>query len=163
MNRIFHILPAGLLSFNYDVLEGEVPFGAIENHAALLQIKGILKAGEKEFFTRRQGAFRAVYLLETSGGAVVAQAAKKMGLTEHYEVSFGGRSIHLKKKALSLKETFVISAASGEIGTIVQESLLSRRLLCQLDATAGDIPPEVLLFLIWMALTIRRKDASASS
>jgi hypothetical protein len=160
--RTLTVVPAGLLSFNYDVTEGGTTVGSIENRAAFLQIKGTLTAGGKQFFSRREGAFRTSYLLETAEGTIASRADRKMALSEEYEISFGDRSIRLKKKSLALKETFIISDASGGIGTIVQESLLSRRLLCKLDTAAAGLPQEIVLFLAWLALIIRRKDSSSA-
>lgn len=78
-------------------------------------------------------------------------------------ISFGDRNIRLKKKVLSLRERFIISDASGDIGSIVQESLVSRRLLCEIDAKAGGLSTEIALFVLWMALIIRKRDAASSS
>jgi hypothetical protein len=157
------IVPVGLFSFNYDVLEGDTPVGSIVNRAAFLQIKGTLTSGGRQFFTRRESAFRPVYLLETPEGAIVARASRMMSLAEEYDISFGDRNIRLKKKALSLRQTFIISDASGAIGSIVQESLMSRRLLCEIDVEARGLSREIVMFLLWMALIIRKKDAAQSS
>jgi hypothetical protein len=154
VSRTFSVVPTGLLSFSYDVLEGGAQVGSIVNRAAFLQVKGTLAAGGKEYFTRREGAFKASYLMETAEGGLIARAAKVMALAEKYEISFGERTMRLKKKPMAMKAAFIISSAAGDTGTIMQESLLSRRLLCEMDA----VPTEIVLFLLWMALIIRKRD-----
>ena len=155
------VVPVGLFSFNYEVREGPAPVGSITNKAAFLQIKGILTLGGRRYLTRRNGAFRAVYVLETPEGDLIAQASRIVSLAEEYDVAFGDRNIRLKRKVLSMRETFVISDAAGDVGRIVQESLVSRRLLCEIDAQAGWLSREIALFLIWMALIIRKRDAAS--
>ena len=163
MTRKLHAVPVGLFSFNYDVLEGNSLIGTIENRAAFLQAKGTLKIGQREFFTRREGAFKASYLLESSEGVVLARAVRKRALREEYEISFNDRSIMMRKKALAMKWRFIISTASADIGSIVQESLVSRRLLCELDDEAQEMPLEIVLYLFWIALLIKRSEDSSSA
>jgi hypothetical protein len=62
----------------------------------------------------------------------------------------------------ALRETFIISDGSGGIGSIVQESLMSRRLRCETDSNESEIPQEIMLFLAWLALIIRKKDAASA-
>jgi hypothetical protein len=162
MMRTLSIVPVGLLSFTYDVMQEGVAVGSIENRAAFLQIKGALASRGKRFVTSREGAFRASYSLETAEGALVARAVKVPSLSEEYDISFGERNIRLKKKALSMRETFIISDGSGGIGSIVQESLMSRRLRCETDSNESEIPQEIMLFLAWLALIIRKKDAASA-
>jgi hypothetical protein len=162
MTRSLQVIPEGLFSMNYTVLEAGANIAAIANHAGFLQIKGTLTAGGNELFARREGAFRANYLLETAGGSVRARATKRMALREEYEILFAEGNLHLRKRVLSMRESFVISDSSGDIGTIARESLASRRLLCTLEDDADEVPLEILLFLVWMTLIIRRREASAT-
>ena len=143
------------------MLEGSRPGGTIENRAAFLQVKGTLRHAGGEFLASRQGAFSNTYLLESSGGVEVARAVRKFSLGEQYEVSFSGRRIVIRKKVLAMKDTFILSDDSGERGLIAQERLATRRLVCELDGGQDDLPREILLFLFWLAIIIRRRDASA--
>ncbi len=59
-----------------------------------------------------------------------------------------------------MRDTYVMSDASGEIGRIVRTNVLSRRLL--FEAATG-VPREICLFLIWIALMVQRRTGASSS
>jgi hypothetical protein len=69
----------------------------------------------------------------------------------------------LRKKMLARRETYLVMDAEVEVGSIVRESLLSRRLTVTLKETAAGMPRETLLFMVWIALMIHRKDSGGSA
>ena len=71
--------------------------------------------------------------------------------------------IVLRRKMLALRETFLLTTASGEAGYIVRESLLSRRMTVELKQEAAGTPREILLLLVWIALLIHRNESAGSA
>ena len=59
-----------------------------------------------------------------------------------------------------MRETFLLSDASGEVGSVVRENLFSRRMTVELKGRATGLLREIVLFTVWSALMIHRKDSA---
>ena len=159
MKTTLEAVPAGLFSSTFDVHEGGAVIGRIVNRAFFRE-RGTLETGGLTFSADRERGLRTSYTLRSAAGEPVARAERQGLLREAYRVSFEGTEWILTKKALAMRDTLVISDASGDIGRIVQINLLSRRLL--FEAATG-VPPEIGLFLIWIALMVRRRTGAGSA
>jgi hypothetical protein len=156
-------VPDGLLSSAFQVLEEGAAVGRIEYRPLRLLDRGTVTTAGRELSVSREGVVRPNYLLTTANGSVLAKA-EKQGLGGYaYRVRFGASEILVKKRVFSMRETFLLTDASGEVGAISRESLLSRRMTVELSAAAAGTPREVVLFLIWIALMIHRTEAAASA
>ena len=163
MSARLEIIPAGVLSLDYEVQENGVPVGRIGNRPLHLLEKGMVAANGREYSIVREGVFRASYWLRAADGAMRAKAEQKGFTGSAYRVLFDASQLILRKKTLALRETFLISGALGAAGSIVRESLLSRRMTVELEEAASGLPREIILFTVWIALLIRRKDSAGSA
>jgi hypothetical protein len=159
----FEVVPADLLSLDYEVLESGAPVGRIENRPLHLLEKAKLTAGGREYAVLREGVLRASYLLRTADGAIRAKAEPLGWAGAAYRLLFSESEMELRKKLLALRETFILSDSSGEAGSIVRENLLSRRMTVELKEAADGLPREILLFLLWLALLIHGRDSAGSA
>ncbi len=139
MKTRLEAVPAGVLSSTFDVREGNAAIGRIVNRAFFHE-RGTLEAGGVTFSAYRERGLRTSYTLTSAAGGPVARAERQGLLREAYRVSFEGTELLLTKKALAMRDTYVVSGASGEVGRIVRMNLLSRRLL--FEATSG-VPREI--------------------
>ena len=163
MSARLEAVPAGLFSAEYDVRENDASIGRIAYKPLALLERGTVTTADRVLSVSREGVLRANYLLRTPDSSVRARAEKQGFAREAYRVSFDGSEISLRKKVFAWRETFILSDASGEIGLICRESLLSRRMTVEIAAPATGMPREIILFLIWVALMIRRRDVAVSS
>ena len=163
MSARLEVVPSGLLSLGYEVRENGTPVGTIENRPLHLLVKGMVAANGREYAVVREGVFRANYWLRAADGAMRAKAEQKGFTGTAYRLLFDASQIFLRKKTFAMRETFLLSDASGEAGSIVRESLLSRRMAVELDEAAAGLPREVVLFMVWIALMIHRRDSADSS
>jgi hypothetical protein len=139
-------VPDGLLSLAYDVRADGCTVGRVEHRPLPLLKQGTVTIGDQAFPITREGVLRPNYLMSASDGSVRARA-EKQGLGGYaYRVRFGDSVILLKKKVFSMRE-----------------SILSRCMAVVLEDRAADMPREVSLFLIWIALMIHRAEAAASA
>lgn len=56
------------------------------------------------------------------------------------------------------RETYLITDASGPIGSIVRESLNSRLMTVELADSASGTPREIVLFMVWVVLLIHDRE-----
>ncbi len=163
MTARLEAIPTGLFSTEYDVRENGASIGRVGYRPLTLREHGTVTTAGRELSVSREGVLRANYLLCAAGGSVRARAEKQGFAREAYRVTFDGLELFLRKKVFALRAGFVLSDASGEIGLISRESLLSRRMTVELAAPAAGMARELILFLIWVALMIHRRDAAASA
>ena len=163
MTARLEAIPAGLFSTEFDVRENDASIGRVRYRPLALRKQGTVTTAGRALAVSREGVLRADYLLSAADGSVRARAEKQGFARESYRVTFGGSEVFLKKKVFALRETFVLSDGSGEIGLIRRESLLSRRMTVELAASAAGMAREIVLFLIWVSLMIHRRDAAASA
>jgi hypothetical protein len=158
----FEVVPAGVLSLDFELQESGAPVGRIENRPLHLLEKAKLTIGVREFAVLREGVMRASYLLRAPDEAIRARAEPMGWAGSAYRLRFDASEMVLRKKLLALRETFVLSDPSGEAGSIVRENLLSRRMTVELKQAAPGRPLEILLFLVWIALLIHGRDRTGS-
>jgi hypothetical protein len=156
-------VPEGLLARAYEIRENSSAVGRVEHTPLPLLKRGTVTLGDQVFPITREGVLRPNYLMNVSDGSVRARA-EKQGLGGYaYRVRFGDSEILLKKKVFAMRERFILMDASGELGEISRDSILSRRMTVILGDRAAAFPREVVLFLIWIALMIHRAEAAASA
>jgi hypothetical protein len=157
------VVPSDLLSLQYELRENGAPVGRIENTPLHMLEKGKVAVNGREYTVLREGVLRAAYLLRDADGAIRARAEREGWAGSAYRLRFDASQVLLKKKMIARRETYLITDAAGEAGCIVRESLLSRRMTVALKETASGMPREILLFMVWIALMIHRKDGADSA
>ncbi len=161
MSRRLNLVPRGALSPEYELQENGTTVGTVElRHLSLREMGSVSTAGSR-LVIWRESVLRARYSLGGTDGTVHAIAERRGLAGTAYEVQAGSTTLLLKKKALSLHETYVLSDASGETGRMVREKLLSRSMAVELDGAAAALPGPLLLFLAWLALEIRTRGTSS--
>ncbi len=125
--------------------------------------KGTVTAGGREHTVLREGVLRTSYLLRAPDGAIRARAEQTGFAGSAYHFCFDASQILLRKKVLAMRETFLISDDSGEAGSMVRKNLLSRRMTVELNETAAAIPREIILFMVWIAVMMHRRDGADSA
>lgn len=156
---VLQVVPAGVFSAAYDVLEDGQPKGRIEHRMLSLRDEAVITAGDRTFHARRPRAFRAAATLESAEGVLRAKAEKETFWHEHYRVEYGGDALFLRQKLMSWRGLFVITDGTGEIGGIRLEKLFSRRMLVEF-ATGSPPPLEICEFLVWIVLMVQRRQSS---
>ena len=137
MSARLEVVPSGLLSRDYEVRENGTPVGTIENRPLHLREKGMVTANGREYTVLRERVLRANYLLRAADGETRARAERKGLAGSVYRLLFDASQILLRKKMLAMRETYLILYPSGEAGSIVRESLLSRRMAVELEKSAA--------------------------
>ena len=56
------------------------------------------------------------------------------------------------------RETYLLTYASVQIGSIVRENLNSRRMTVELAESASATPREILLFMVWVVILIHGRE-----
>jgi hypothetical protein len=162
MSTVLSVVPAGVFSTAYDVLADGLPKGRIEHRILSLRDEAVITTPDRTFTARRERVFRAGAVLESAEGVPCAKAERERFWREHYRVQFGDTTLFLRQKAWSLKGVFLISDASGEIGSIRMARMMSRRMLAVFPAAAPP-PLEIVEFLVWIVLMVHRRQASDAS
>jgi hypothetical protein len=160
MAAVLQVIPAGVLSTAYDVLEDGRPKGRIDHRMLSMRDEAVITTPDRTFHARRPRAFRAAAVLESPAGTVRANAEKQTFWREHYRVEFDGTTLFLRQKMMSWRGLFLIADESGEIGGIRLEKLFSRRMLVEF-ATESPPPLEIIEFLVWIVLMVQRRQAAA--
>jgi hypothetical protein len=159
----FEVRPSNLLSLEWEVRENGAPLGRIENTPLHVLEKGKLTAEGREYVVLREAVLRASYLLRAADGATRARARRKGAAGSAYLVQFDDAQILLKKKMLAGRETYLLTDAKGQAGSIVRERLLSRQMTVELEERASGLPREIVLFLVWIVLLIHGRDSAGSA
>ena len=158
MTGKLEVVPRNLLSLEYELLESGVPVGSIVRTPLQVLEKGTVRTEDREYTILRESVTRANFLLRGSGGTVRARADRKGPTGAAYRILFDDSDVLLKKKVLAGRETYLITDASAQIGSIVRESLGSRRLTVELADRDSGIPREIILFMVWVVLLIHGRE-----
>jgi len=158
---MLQVVPAGVFSTAYDVLENGQSKGRIEHRMLSMRDEAIISAGERTFSARRPRAFRSAAVLESPEGTLLANAEKETFWRENYRIELEGSTLYLRQQMMSWRGTFTITDEAGEIGSIRREKAFSRRMLVELT-TASPPPLEVAEFLVWIVLMVQRRQTAAS-
>jgi len=158
---VLQVVPAGVFSTAYDVLEDGQPKGRIEHRMLSVRDEAVITAGDRTFHARRPRAFRAAAVLESPEGVLRGKAEKETFWREHYRVEFEGAALFLRQKMMSWQGLFFIADGNGEIGSIRREKAFSRRMLVELAASSPP-PLEISEFLVWIVLMVQRRQSSAA-
>jgi hypothetical protein len=162
MSTVLNVVPAGVFSTVYDVLADGLAKGRIEHRILSMRDEATITTPDRTFTARRPRVFRAAAELASTEGVLRAKAERERYWREHYRVLFGDTTLFLRQKAWSFKGVFLISDASGEIGSIRRERMLSRRMLVEFTAAASP-PLEITEFLVWIVLMVHRRQSSDAS
>jgi len=157
---MLQVVPAGMFSTAYDVLDDRQPKGRIEHRMLSMRDEAIISAGERTFTARRPRALRSAAVLEAPEGTLRAKAEKETFWRENYRVELEGSTLYLRQNMMSWRGMFTIADGSGQIGCIRLEKAFSRRMLVEL-ATASPPPLEVVEFLVWIVLMVQRRQSAA--
>ena len=112
---------------------------------------GSFELDGRSYSMRRTSWFAHEYALE-AGGHRIALAASPAFLSRDLEVSWGGRTTRLDKRAFS--HTFDVIHHSRAVGTIRPGSWLLRAATLTMDEA---VPVELAVFFLWLVLEHRSK------
>jgi hypothetical protein len=158
MTGKLEVVPRNLLNLEYELQENGVPIGSIVRTPLQMREKGTVKTEGREYAVIRESVARAKYLLRDAGGTVRARAERKGTSGAAYRILFDGSDVLLKKKVLAGRETYLLTDASVQIGSIVRESLASRTMTVELADSASGTPREIVLFMVWVFLLIHTRE-----
>jgi hypothetical protein len=161
MAMTFQVVPAGMLSTTYDVLADGLPKGRIEHRTFSLRDEAVITTPDRTLTAHREKVFRSAAVLESPEGTLRGKAEKESFWREHFRVQYEDITLFLRQKPMSWRGVFVISDGSGDIGGIRLEKLLSRRMLVEFT-TESPPPLEITEFMVWIVLTVQRRQAAAS-
>ena len=158
LTQKLEVVPRNLLSLEYELQDNCVSVGSIMRTPLELLKKGTVRTEDREYAIFRESVTRANFLLRGADGTVRARAEKKGPTGAAYRILFDGSDLLLKKKVLAGRETYLITDASAPIGSIVRESLDSRRMTVELTEGASGTPRDIILFMVWVVLLIHGRD-----
>ena len=158
MTGRLQVVPRNLLDLEYDLQESGVPVGSIVRTPLQVAAKGTVRTAGREYAILRESVTRAKYLLRGADGTVRARAERKGPSGAAYRILFDGLDVLLRKKVLAGRETYLLTDASVPIGSIVRESLGSRRMTVELADSTSGTPREIILFMVWVVLLIHERE-----
>lgn len=152
--------PDGWWSSQYTVVRDGVATGAL--HFRALREAGLITVGDQRFEVRRERAGSGNWLLEGSGGVVVASAQKPSAWRSQIIVRASGQPIvvHLRRPS-TWRRSFEVLQSDRRVGEIRRASIWRRR--TEADLPDG-LPEAVQVFCVWLVLLLfRREDSAAAS
>lgn len=152
------IVPEGILSLDYGVLERGKVVGVIENIAFSIRNKATLLVNNSKYQIVREKITSSDFAMIDSAGDEVARARRPIfGRT--IAVHFGDRQIEMRKRLLSLRNQYDLMEDGRTIGSLRQKGALSRAM--ELESNKA-IALEIRMFMAWVAIRKRRDDSSSS-
>jgi len=158
MTGKLEVIPRNLLNLEYELQEKGVPLGSIVRTPLQLREKGTVRTEDRDYAILRESVTRSKYLLRGADQTVRARAERKGPSGAAYRILFDGSDVLLKKKVLVGRETYLLTDASGPIGSIVRENLNSRRMTVELADSASATPREIILLMVWVVLLIHGRE-----
>ena len=158
MTGKLEVVPRNLLSLEYELRENGVPVGSIVRTPLQVLEKGTVRTEDRQYTILRGSVTLANFLLRGGDGVLRARAERKGPTGAAYRILFDDSDVLLQKKVLAGRETYLITDASVPIGSIVRESLDSRRMTVELSDRASGTPREVILFMVWVVLLIHGRE-----
>lgn len=158
MTGKLEVVPRNLLSLEYELQDNEVPVGTVVRTPLQVLEKGMVRTEDREYTILKESIARAKYFLRAGDGAIRARAERKGSTGAAYRILFAGSDFLLRKKVLAGRETYLITDASAPIGSIVRESLNSRRMTVELTEGASGTPRDIILFMVWVVLLIHSRE-----
>ena len=152
------VVPRNLLSLEYELQENGAAVGSIVRTPLQLLEKGTVRTEDREYTILRESVTRANFLLRGADGTVRARADRKGPTGAAYRILFDESDFLIRKKVLAGRETYLISNPSVPIGSILRESLGSRRMTVELTDRASGTPREIILFMVWVVLLIHGRE-----
>ena len=157
------VVPVDLRSLEYEVWESGTVVGRIRHTPLQALAKGSVRAGAEELAVLREGVLRASYQLRSPDGSVRARAERQGASGAAYRLRFADAELLLKKKVSGRRETYLLTGPGGQAASIVRDNHFSRKLSVERSETTSAFPAEILLFVLWLALLIHRRDDPGSA
>ena len=113
-----------------------------------------------ERYLARHETWSREFVLEREGGQAVAVAEKPSAWRERFTLTHGGRRYELARES-ALKGAFVLlREGAGVVGSVRQKGWFSSEVYVDLPE---ELPLEVQLLVLWLAMILRRRQEAASS
>lgn len=155
---MLEIKPAGLFSSDYGIFEDGNILGVIDKKILSLKEKATLLIKNQKYSVSREGILSGHFLM-TSQGTVIARAEKAGFIRDVFVIKYDGRELRLEGKSLSLRDKFFLFEGTGQIGSLFQKSLFSRKMVFDVQV---EIPLEIKLFIIYLALVIKSRNSESA-
>jgi hypothetical protein len=119
--------------------------------------KGALNVANLPYRVYREGVWSGAFVLE-SNGAIVARAHKPSAWTRRLVIEVNGVQFELKPLS-SFTRGFRLLKGEKVVGTLSPASIWNRKINVELPE---DIPLSIRAFVVWLAVLLWRRDASAA-
>ena len=150
-----HIEAEGLLSTDYEIRRSDRLVARID--MARMRSAGQIEAGTASYSARPERLFSGNYVMERDGSRV-ARAERSGWLRPAYAVRGADRMLMLRPSGM-LSRRYRILHGDRPIGSIAREGFFGRSATAVFDE---NVPEEMQLFLIFLALLRWRKQRQAS-
>lgn len=154
------IVPEGILSLDYGVLELGRVVGVIENIPLSIRNKGALLVRESKYQVIREKITSSDFVLINGSGAEVARARRPFFIRDTITVLFDGRQIVMRSRLFSLKNRYDLIEHDKTIGILRQKGMFSRAMELESNKEIG---LEIRMFMAWLAIRRRRDNSSSNT
>ena len=144
--------PKRWYSWDFSVFEGARQL--VDFQLSSWRTTGVLSVEGVNYRVSREGMLGDFVMQQA--GSVLVRATKPSAFRRAFEIQYKGRRFTLRAKA-PFTRAFVLLYGSSEIGSIVPESVLTRRATVSLPE---DWPLPVKSFAIWLTIVHWKRDAS---
>ena len=149
---VLTLTPKSWGSWNFAVSDGERQLADVR--LSWWREKGMLSLEDGDYDVYRESLL-GDFVLERAG-SIVARASKPSVFERCFVISYHEKSYTLRARA-ALRRAFVVMDGSLEVGSIVPESIWTRRATVQLP---DEWPLAVQSFAMWLTIVHWKRDAS---
>lgn len=149
-------IPGGLFSKDFSLHEQGRLLAELD--VSSWREKAELEIGGTPYRLYREGLVSGAFVLESDDG-ILARAAKPSPWRHRFEVELGGRSYTLQRLSV-FGRRFGLFAGDRQIGGVYPAGPFTRR--TRIDLPVG-WAPAVRVFVFWLALVLRMRDANAAA
>jgi hypothetical protein len=123
-----------------------------EIEGAMWREQAAATVGKQTFAFYREGIFTANYVMQR-GGQIAANAQKPGVLNARLDVTWGDRSVTVRKNSI-WTQTFAVTSDGSQIGIIRPAGVFKRRGIFD---GASEIPLEIRVFVLWIVLMMWKR------
>lgn len=148
----------GWFSYDFTVVDGT---GATVAQVDLSNWKETAKlevAGAR--YEARHKSWDTEFVLQREDGEVELVAEKPSAWKDRFAFEYGGNRYELKKRSVWNSDLVLSRDGVGAVGSIGPRGMFRREWVADLP---GELPPEVGVFLLWLAVVLTQRADSAES
>tara|TARA_R110002096_G_scaffold29509_5_gene88965 strand:- start:34973 stop:35449 length:477 start_codon:yes stop_codon:yes gene_type:complete len=152
-------IPQGLFTWNFEIRKADNVVGMTTYR--IFGESGELSLGERQFVVERQGPLSGQWRLAQRNGPELAVAQKANAFTRRIEMKWLEAGSVLTMEGVNpWSRTMKITANGNLLGRIVPDHLFTRKSTLEFGE---DVPMEIQLFCLWLAVMLWRRAANNSS